>query len=100
MDDVALDLIGFLRLIHTCHAALIHTCRAVPMPFSYTSMSFVKVRVVAGKSRTRADHPHAVCSRPMLSYTCHAHAATLRSRFQNGVFVASHGLSLACANQT
>jgi hypothetical protein len=81
-----------LRLIHTCHA--------VPMPFSDSAVSFVKVRVVAGnirtasptvkrigmllittfvelrvvagRSRTRAGRPHAVSGRPMLIHTCHA----------------------------
>jgi hypothetical protein len=34
------------------HAALIHTCHAGPLPFSYTAMSFVQVHVVARNIRT------------------------------------------------
>jgi hypothetical protein len=83
-----------------CRAALIHTCHAAPLPFSESAVSFVKVRVVArnirianptvkrigrllittfvelrvvaGRSRTRAGRPHAVSGRPMLIHTCHA----------------------------
>jgi hypothetical protein len=33
-------------------AALIHTCHAVPLPFSDSAVSFVKVRVVDGNIRT------------------------------------------------
>jgi hypothetical protein len=71
-------------------AALIHTCYAAPLPFSDSAVSFVKVRVVdgnirtaslllvttfvelrvvAGRSRTRAGCPHAVSERPMLIHT-------------------------------
>jgi hypothetical protein len=35
-----------------CRAALTHTCHAVPLPFSDSAVSFVKVRVVAGNIRT------------------------------------------------
>ena len=36
-----------------CHAApLIHTCHAAPLPCSDSAVSFVKVRVVAGNTRT------------------------------------------------
>jgi hypothetical protein len=87
-----------LRLIHTCHA--------VPMPFSDSAVSFGKVRVVTGhfrtasptvyridtfliitfmelrvvaaRSRRWAGRPHAVLVRPMLIHTCHAHAALCR----------------------
>jgi hypothetical protein len=38
-------------------------------------ITFVELRVVAGRSRTRAGRPHAVYGRPMLIHTCHAHAA-------------------------
>jgi len=31
---------------------LIHTCHAAPLPCSYSAVSFVKVRVVAGNIRT------------------------------------------------
>jgi hypothetical protein len=86
-----------------CHAALIHTCHTAPLPFTDSAVSFVKVcviagnirtasptvlrigmlpiitfvelRVVARKSRTRAGRPHAVSERPMLIHTWHAHAA-------------------------
>jgi hypothetical protein len=82
-------------------------CRAAPLPFSDSAVSFVKVRVVAGRSRKRAGHPHAVPGRPMLIQTCHAHAAplpccaaTLRSRFQKGMVVIWHGRGMACVNQT
>jgi hypothetical protein len=34
--------------------------------------TFVELRVVAGKSRTRAVRPHAVSGRPMLIHTFHA----------------------------
>jgi hypothetical protein len=34
--------------------------------------TFVELRVVAGRSRTRAGRPHAVSGRPMLIHTCHA----------------------------
>jgi hypothetical protein len=33
-------------------AALIHTCHAVPLSFSDSAVSFVKIRVVAGNIRT------------------------------------------------
>jgi hypothetical protein len=79
---------------------LIHTCHAVPLPFSDSAMSFVKVCVVAGniwtasptvlrigmllittfvelcvvagRSRMRAGSPHAVSGRSMVIHTCHA----------------------------
>jgi hypothetical protein len=35
-----------------CHAALIHTCHAAPLPFSDSAVSFAKVRVIAGNIRT------------------------------------------------
>jgi hypothetical protein len=34
--------------------------------------TFVELRVVAGRSRTRADRPHGVSERPMLIHTCNA----------------------------
>jgi hypothetical protein len=34
--------------------------------------TFVELRVVAGRSRTRAGRPHAVSRRPMLIHTYHA----------------------------
>jgi hypothetical protein len=62
-----------------CHAMpRLHTpFRAVP--FSDSAVSFVKVRVVAGKGRTRAGRRHAVSGRLMLVHMpCHAHAALCR----------------------
>jgi hypothetical protein len=68
-------------------------------------INFVELRVVAGRSWTRAGRPHAVSGRPMLIRTCHAMritrcAVALRSRFQNGMVVAWHGRGMACVNQT
>jgi hypothetical protein len=116
-----------------CHAALIHTCNAAPPPFSDSAVSFVKVRVitvnirnasrtvkrigmllvttfvelrvVAWKRRTRAGRSHIVSGRQMLIHTCHAmpcqcRAVALRSRFQNGMVVAWNGRGMACVNQT
>jgi hypothetical protein len=67
--------------------------------------TFVELRVVAGRSRTRAGRPHAVSGRPMLIHKCHPMsmprcAVALRSRFQNGMARALHGRSMACVNQT
>jgi hypothetical protein len=56
--------------------------------------TFVELRAVAGKRRTRAGRPHAVSGRPMLIHTCHAMprcAVALRCRFQNGMVAAWHG---------
>jgi hypothetical protein len=108
---------GSLRLVHTYYvpcrshavpmpspAALIHTCRAAPLPFSDSSGPFVKVRVedgnirtaspattllvttfveyrvVAGRSRTQAGCPQAVSGRPMLNshIFSRSHAALCR----------------------
>jgi hypothetical protein len=71
-------------------------------------ITFVELRVVAGRSRKRAGRPHAVSGRPMLIHTCHvmpchAHSALCRGfgiRFQNGMVVAWHGRGMACVNQT
>jgi hypothetical protein len=67
--------------------------------------SFVELRVVAERIRTRAGRPHAVSGRPMLIHTCHAIPkprcdVALRSRFQNGMVVAWHGRGIAYVNQT
>ena len=36
-------------VLFPCHAVqLIHTCQAAPLPCSYSAVSFMKVRVVAG----------------------------------------------------
>jgi hypothetical protein len=61
-----------------CHTALFHTCHAAPLPFSGSAMSFVKVRMVVGRIRTRSGRPHAVSGRPMLNHIYHAHAALCR----------------------
>jgi hypothetical protein len=64
--------------------------------------TFVELRVIAGRSRTRAGRPHAVSGRPMLIHTYHAMlmprcAVALRSRFQNGMVVAWHGRGMSAA---
>jgi hypothetical protein len=79
---------------------------------------FVELRVVAGRSRTRAGRPHAVYGRPMLNHTCHAHAAlcrdlekSLSERHGSGMARArrgrcmdaawtQHGRGMTCVNQT
>jgi hypothetical protein len=69
--------------------------------------TFVELRVVAGRSRTRAGRPHAVSGRPMLIHTCHAHAAlcrglekSLSERHGRGMARAQHRRGMACVNQT
>jgi hypothetical protein len=69
--------------------------------------TFVEIRVVAGRSRTRAGGPHAVSGRPMLIHTCHAApmprcSVASSSRFQNGMVLAWQGCGIgaACANRT
>jgi hypothetical protein len=67
--------------------------------------TFLELRVVAGRSRTQAGRPHAVCGRPMLIHTCHAMpiprcAVALRSRFQKGMTMVWHGRGMTCVNQT
>jgi hypothetical protein len=58
--------------------------------------TFVKLRVVAGRSRMRAGCPHAVSEWSMLIRTCNA----LGSRFHSGIYVAWHGLGMSRVNQT
>jgi hypothetical protein len=41
-------------------------------------ITFVELRVVDGRSRTRAGRTHAVSGRPMLIHKYHAHAALCR----------------------
>jgi hypothetical protein len=60
---------------------------------------FVELRVVAGRSRTRAGRPHAVYGQPMLIHTCHVHAAlcsgpekSLSERHGRGMARARHGI--------
>jgi hypothetical protein len=57
--------------------------------------TFVELRVVAGRSRTRVGRPHAVSGRPILIHICHAMpmprcAVALKNRFQNGMGAAWH----------
>jgi hypothetical protein len=61
--------------------------------------TFVELNAVAGKNLTRAGRPHAVSGRPMLIYTCHAHAAlcrglekSLSERHGRGRARARHGM--------
>jgi hypothetical protein len=65
----------------------------------------MELRVVAGRSRTRASRPHAVSGRPMPIHTRHAApmshcAVALRSRCQNGMVLEWHGRVMAFVNQT
>jgi hypothetical protein len=67
--------------------------------------TFVELRLVAGRRRTRAGRPHAAYGRPMLIHTCHSMpilrcAVALRCRFQKGIVGAWHGCGKACVNQT
>jgi hypothetical protein len=104
-------------------AALIHTCNAAILPpFSDSAWStkvrvvdgnnrtaslllvttFVELRVVAGKSRTREGCPHAVSGRPMLIQTYHAVpmprcAVILRGGFQNVIVMACQGNGIGTA---
>jgi hypothetical protein len=59
--------------------------------------TFLELRVVAGRRRTRAGRPYVVSGRPILIHTYHAipmpfpcrdPAVALGGRFQNGIFVA------------
>jgi hypothetical protein len=66
--------------------------------------TFVGLRVVAGRSGTRAEHPLAVSGRLMLSHICHAVpmprcAVVFISCFQKGMVVAWHGRGVAFVNQ-
>jgi hypothetical protein len=68
--------------------------------------TFVELRVVAGRSRTRVGRPHAVSGQRMLIHTCHAHAAlcyglekSLSERHGRGMARARHGCGMACVNQ-
>jgi hypothetical protein len=68
-------------------------------------ITFVELRVVALRTRTRAAHPDAVSGRLMQIHTCHAMpmpccAVAFRSRFQNDMVVVLHGRGMACVNQT
>jgi hypothetical protein len=101
-------------------------CHAVPLPFSDSAVSFVKgrvvagnirnasptvgmllmitfveLRVVAGRSRTWAGRPHAVSGRPMQIHRCpcRAHATlyrglekSLAEPYGRGMARARHGM--------
>jgi hypothetical protein len=58
--------------------------------------TFVKLRVVAGRSRTRAGRPHAVSGRPMLIHTHHA----VMCRGLERSLSERHCRGIACVNQT
>jgi hypothetical protein len=62
-------------------------------------ITFVELRVVAGRSRKRASRPHTVSGRLMLIHTCHAHVAlyrglekSLSERHGRGMARARHGM--------
>jgi hypothetical protein len=112
-----------------CRAALIHTCLVAPLPFADSAVSFVKVRavarnirtasptisrigmllittfmelrVVARRSRTRAGRPHVIsgCAEFNSHMPCHAHAAlchgfekSLSERHGRGMARARHDM--------
>jgi hypothetical protein len=61
--------------------------------------TFVKLRAVAGRSRTPAGRQHAVSGRPIVIHTCHAHAALCRGLEKSlsewhgrGIARAQHGM--------
>jgi hypothetical protein len=122
-------------LIHTYHAvpvpcrvnshipcrapAILRQCRVLrvnprgsrkyPNCYSYSLTTFVELRVVAGRSRTRAGRPH--CRLWIVDANshilCHSHAVPLPrcdvaliSRFHNGIVLTWHGNGMACVNQT
>jgi hypothetical protein len=62
--------------------------------------TFLELRVVAGRSRMWAGHPHA---HPWMAdanshIQCRDPAMALRGRFQDSIFVAWHGNSMVCVN--
>jgi hypothetical protein len=59
--------------------------------------TFVGLRVVAGRSRTRAGRLHAASGRPMLLHTCHAHAFAALCRGLEKLLSERHGRGLAQA---
>jgi hypothetical protein len=62
--------------------------------------TFVELRVVAGRSRTRLGRPHAVSGRPMLIHTYHAVTMPLPCRGLEKSLSEQHGRGMACVNQT
>jgi hypothetical protein len=128
MDCTRVNFKANSHIPHRSPAALIHTCPTVPLPFSDSTVSlvrvrvadgnnrtaseigkllvtnFVELRVVAGRSRKWAGRPHAISGRPILIHTYHAvptprYAVALRGRFQKGMVVAWLGNG-TCVNQT
>jgi hypothetical protein len=66
-------------------------------------ITFVELRVVAGRSRKRAGRPHAVIGWPMLIRTCHVHPALCRGlekSLSEGQVLALHRHDMTCVNQT
>jgi hypothetical protein len=70
-------------------------------------ITFVELRVVAGRSRTRAGSPHAVSGRPMQIHTFHANTTLCcgleklpSERHGRGMARARHGRGMVCVNQT
>jgi hypothetical protein len=68
-------------------------------------ITFVELRVVAGRNRTWEGRSHAFSERQMVIHTCHAilmprSPVALISHFLNGMVVAWHGRDMACVNQT
>jgi hypothetical protein len=61
-------------------------------------ITFVELRMVAGRSRMWAGHPHAVSGLPMLAHTCHAHAVLCRGLEK--LLAEWHGRGMAGVNQT
>jgi hypothetical protein len=61
--------------------------------------TFVELRVVAGRSRTRTGRPHAVCGRPMLipHMPCRAQAALCRGLDKS--LSERHGRGMAYVNR-
>jgi hypothetical protein len=75
------------------------------LPPLFTVTTFVELRVVAGRNRTRAGRSHAVSGRPMLIHTCHAALCrglekSLSERHGRGMAWERHGSGMACVNQT
>jgi hypothetical protein len=60
--------------------------------------TFVEIRMVAGRSRTRAGRPQTVSVRPILIHTCHAHASLCRGIEKS--LSERHGRGMAYVNQT
>jgi hypothetical protein len=116
-----------------CRSPAAHTLHAATLPFPDSAVSFVKVRVVdgnirtaslllvttfveirvvSGRSRTRAGRPHTVTGRPMLIHTYHAVLILLPCRAVPWPWEvafrkawswhgrARHGHGMACVNQT